>query len=188
MLVGYGRVSTADQTPALQEDALRAAGCEKLYIETISSAKKDRPQLASALDYLRAGDTLVVWRLDRLARSMRQLIQTVEDLEERGIALKSLTESIDTATAGGMLTFHIFGAMAQFERSLIRERTKAGLTAARARGRVGGRPRKLDGERLEMARGLLAADKSVAAVARTMGVSRATVHRALDLAHIHEEA
>jgi DNA invertase Pin-like site-specific DNA recombinase len=181
-------VSTVDQNPALQVDALNAAGCEKLYIETISSARKDRPQLAAALDYLRAGDTLVVWHLDRLARSMRQLIQTVEDLEARGIALKSLTESIDTTTPGGMLTFHIFGAMVQFERSLIRERTKAGLVAARALGRVGGRPRKLEGERLEMARNLLAVDKSISAVARTMGVSRATVHRSIDIARIHEEA
>src|SRR5690349_7603682 len=103
MLVGYGRVSTSDQTPALQEDSLRAAGCERLFIETISSGKRDRPQLAAALDYVRAGDTLVVWRLDRLARSLRQLIQTVHDLEERGIGLKSLTEHIDTSTPGGRL-------------------------------------------------------------------------------------
>jgi DNA invertase Pin-like site-specific DNA recombinase len=126
MLVGYGRVSTADQNPALQEDVLRAAGCEKLYIETVSSGKRDRPQLAAALDYVRSGDTLVVWCLDRLARSLRQLIQTVEDLETRSIGLKSLTESIDTSTAGGKLVFHIFGAMAEFERSLIREGVGSG--------------------------------------------------------------
>jgi DNA invertase Pin-like site-specific DNA recombinase len=181
MLVGYGRVSTADQNPDLQTDALLAAGCERLFLETISSGKRDRPQLAAALDYVRRGDTLVVWRLDRLARSLRQLIQTVHDLEERGIGLKSLTEAIDTSTPGGKLVFHIFGSIAEFERSLIRERTKAGVAAAKARGRAGGRPAKLVGERLEMARGLLHAGNSVSAVARTMSVSRATVHRSMDV-------
>jgi DNA invertase Pin-like site-specific DNA recombinase len=182
MLVGYGRVSTADQNPALQEDALRQAGCERLFLETISTGKRDRPQLAAALDYVRPGDTLVVWRLDRLARSLRQLIQTFEDLDARGIGLKSLTEAIDASTSGGRLVFHIFGSIAEFERSLIRERTRAGVAAAKARGRAGGRPPKLVGERLEMARNLLASDQSVSAVARTMGVSRATVHRSIEVA------
>ncbi len=179
MLVGYGRVSTQDQNPALQEDALCAAGCSKLFIETISSGKRDRPQLAAALDYVRSSDVLVVWRLDRLARSLRQLIATVEDLETRGIGLKSLMEAIDTSTAGGRLVFHIFGSIAEFERALIRERTRAGLTAARARGRAGGRPSKLTGERLEHAKNLLTAGSSVSAVARSMGVSRATVLRSV---------
>jgi DNA invertase Pin-like site-specific DNA recombinase len=165
----------------MQEDALRMAGCEKLYIERISSGKKDRPQLTAALDYVRSGDTLVVWRLDRLARSLRQLIATVEDLEHRGIALKSITEAIDTSTPGGRLVFHIFGSIAEFERAIIRERTKAGVIAAKARGRVGGRPPKLAGERVEHAKNLLDAGSSVSAVARSMGVSRATVLRATRL-------
>lgn len=178
MLVGYGRVSTQDQNPALQEDALKGAGCEKLFIETISSGKKERPQLVAALDYVREGDTLVVWRLDRLARSLHQLIQTVEDLDARGIALKSITEAIDTGTAGGRLVFHIFGSIAEFERAIIRERTKAGVAAAKARGRVGGRPSKLAGERAEHARNLLSSGSTVSAVARSMGVSRSTVLKA----------
>ena len=128
--VGYARVSTLDQNPQLQIDALTAAGCKKLFLEKASGAKEDRPQLAAALDYLRPGDTLVVWKLDRLARSIKQLIQTVDELKARDIGFCSLTEAIDTTTAAGELFFHIFGALAQFERSLIRERTKAGLTAA----------------------------------------------------------
>ncbi|GEO43055.1 invertase [Skermanella aerolata] len=181
MLVGYGRVSTQDQNPAMQEDDLRAAGCEKLFIETISSGKKDRPKLQAALEYLRSGDTLVVWRLDRLARSLDQLIATVKDLEARDIALKSLTEAIDTSTAGGKLIFHIFGSIAEFERSLIRERTKAGIAAAKARGRSGGRPPKLQGERAEHAQLMLNAGKSVSEVARSFNVSRSTVLRATRL-------
>lgn len=182
MLVGYGRVSTQDQNAGLQEDALHAVGCEKLFIEKVSSGKKDRPQLAAALDYVRSGDTLVVWRLDRLARSLRQLIETVEDLEKRGIALKSVTEAIDTGTPGGKLVFHVFGAIAEFERAIIRERTKAGVVAAKARGRSGGRPAKLEGERADHAKMMLDAGTSVSAVARSMGVSRSTVLRATRLA------
>lgn len=181
MLVGYGRVSTQDQNAELQEDALRAAGCEKLFIETISSGKKERPKLTAALEYLRPGDTLVVWRLDRLARSLDQLIATVKDLEQHDIALRSLTEAIDTSTAGGKLIFHIFGSIAEFERSLIRERTKAGVAAAKARGRCGGRPARLEGERAQHARMMLDAGTSVSAVARSMGVSRSTVLRATRL-------
>jgi DNA invertase Pin-like site-specific DNA recombinase len=179
MLVGYGRVSTQDQDAALQEDALRAAGCARLFIEKVSSGKKERPQLAAALDYVRAGDTLVVWRLDRLARSLDQLIRTVTDLEARGIGLKSLTEAIDTSTPGGRLVFHIFGSIAEFERTIIRERSKAGVAAAKARGRVGGRPSKLTDEQAGHTRNLLAAGSSVSSVARSMGVSRASVHREL---------
>jgi len=169
-----------DQNAELQEDALRAAGCEKLFIEKVSSGKKDRPQLTAALDYVRDGDTLVVWRLDRLARSLHQLIETVDALKKRGIALKSLTEAIDTGTPGGKLVFHIFGSIAEFEREIIRERTKAGVAAAKARGRAGGRPAKLTDEQAEHARNLLGAGTSVSAVARSMGVSRAAVHRAME--------
>jgi DNA invertase Pin-like site-specific DNA recombinase len=165
----------------MQEDALWAAGCKKVFLETISSGKKDRPQLAAALDYVREGDTLVVWRLDRLARSLHQLIETVHGLEQRRIALKSIMEPhIDTSTPGGKLVFNIFGSIAEFERAIIRERTKAGVAAAKARGRSGGRPAKLTGERAEHARNLLAAGSSVSSVARSMGVSRAAVHRAME--------
>ena len=140
MAVGYARVSTQDQDLALQLDALQAAGCERVYTEKASGAQRDRPQLQAALDYMRPDDTLVVWKLDRLARSLRQLLDTVEVLHARQIGLRSLTEAIDTSTPGGTLVFHLFGALAEFERSIIRERTRAGLAAARARGRTGGRP------------------------------------------------
>lgn len=144
MKVGYARVSTLDQDLTLQTDALQKAGCERIYTEKASGAKRDRPELKAALEYLREGDTLVVWKLDRLARSMHQLLETIEDFKERGIGLISLTQAIDTSTPGGMLIFHVFGALAEFERELIRERTMAGLIAARAQGRVGGRPPSID--------------------------------------------
>ena len=180
MLVGYARVSTQDQKPALQLDALKAAGCEKVFKEKASGAQRDRPQLAAAIDYMREGDTLVVWKLDRLARSVKQLIETVEGLEAQGIGFRSLTEAIDTTTSGGKLVFHIFGALAEFERSIIRERTRAGLDAARARGRTGGRPKKLTDADLRAARAMLSAeDFTVDEVARRMGVSPATLYRYL---------
>lgn len=140
VLIGYARVSTDDQTLDLQLDALQAAGCEsrRIYTDQVSGAKTDRPGLTKALDMLREGDTLVVWRLDRLGRSLPHLLEVAENLKSRHIGFKSLTESIDTTTPTGELIFHIFGALAQFERNLIRERTNAGLAAARARGRVGG--------------------------------------------------
>lgn len=177
MLVGYARVSTGDQNPAMQTDALQATGCERIYEEKASGAQRDRPELKAALDYMRSGDTLVVWKLDRLARSMRQLITTIEDLHEKGIGLRSLTESIDTTTAGGMLIFHIFGALAEFERSVIRERTRAGLTAARARGRTGGRPPSMSDDDIRAAKALLR-DKNitVAEAAHHMGVSLSTLY------------
>jgi DNA invertase Pin-like site-specific DNA recombinase len=156
MLVGYARVSTLNQNPALQQDALTAAGCHRLFTEQASGAQWERPQLTAALDYMRAGDTLVVWKLDRLARSMRQLIDTVENLQARDIALRSLTEHIDTTSAGGRLVFHLFGALAEFERALIRERTSAGLQAARARGKKGGRPQRFGPKELAAAKALLA--------------------------------
>lgn len=180
MLVGYARVSTLDQKPALQTDALKAAGCERIFTETASGAQRDRPELNAALAYLRPGDTLVVWKLDRLARSMRQLIETVEDLQVRGIELRSLTESIDTATSGGRLVFHIFGALAEFERAVIRERTRAGLQAARARGKKGGRPTNFGPKQLAAAKAMLA-DPAIRVedVAAHLKVSPATLYRHL---------
>ena len=180
MLIGYARVSTQDQKPALQLDALKAGGCGKIFREKASGAQRDRPQLAAAIDYMRDGDTLVVWKLDRLARSMKQLIETVEGLEARGIGFRSLTEAIDTTTSGGKLVFHIFGALAEFERSIIRERTRAGLDAAKARGRTGGRPKKLTDADLKAAKAMLADDDfTVEEVAKRMGVSPATLYRYL---------
>src|SRR5690606_14463326 len=133
MLIGYARVSTQDQNPELQHDALTQAGCEKIFTEKVSGAKRERPELQAALQYMRPGDMLVVWKLDRLARSLKQLIETVEELEQHQIGFRSLTEAIDTTSPGGRLIFHIFAALAEFERSMIRERTTAGLAAARAR-------------------------------------------------------
>lgn len=186
MLVGYARVSTQDQKTELQLDALKAAGCEKVFVEKASGAQRDRPELKAALDYMRDGDTLVVWKLDRLARSMKQLIETVEGLEEVGVGFRSLTEAIDTTTAGGKLIFHVFGALAEFERSIIRERTRAGLDAARARGRKGGRPPKLQAQDLKAARAMLA-DKSITVedVAKHLRVSTATLYRHLPAARAH---
>jgi len=148
MKVGYARVSTADQYLRMQEDALRNAGCEEIYTDIASGAKSQRPGLDKALNYLREGDTLVVWRLDRLGRSIQHLIQSITALQERKIYFKCLQEAIDTTTSGGKLIFHIFSALAEFERDLIRERTEAGLKAARARGRMGGRPPLLDNRQI----------------------------------------
>jgi len=178
MLVGYARVSTQDQKPELQLDALNGAGCEKVFEEKASGAQRERPQLQAALEYVRAGDVLVVWKLDRLARSLKQLIETVEMLEERGIGFRSITENIDTTTSGGRLIFHIFGALAEFERSIIRERTKAGLKAARDRGRVGGRPKALSEADLSVARALLSDDTiTTREVAKRLGVSLSTLYK-----------
>ena len=183
MRIGYARVSSQDQNPDLQLDALRAAGCKRIFVEKASGAQRERPELGAALDYMRSGDTLVVWKLDRLARSMKQLIETVESMEPRGIGLRSLTEAIDTTTAGGKLVFHIFGALAEFERAIIRERTRAGLEAARARGRQGGRPPKLTPQDLAAAKAMLADPSfTVADVARRLGVSPATLYRHLPAA------
>src|SRR5574339_109562 len=159
MLIGYARVSTADQTLVLQQDALTKTGCERIFTDTASGSHVVRPGLDEALGFVRPGDTLVVWRLDRLGRSLRHLIDTVSVLQDRGIGLKSLQEQIDTTTSGGKLVFHVFGALAEFERDLIRERTNAGLTAARARGRLGGRPKALDAKKAQIAQSLYS-DKS----------------------------
>ena len=144
MKIGYARVSTTDQHLYMQEDALKSAGCEQIYHDIASGAKTERPGLEDALAYAREGDILVVWKLDRLGRSVQHLIQTIAELNDKGIGFKSLLENIDTTTSGGKLIFHIFSALAEFERGLIQERTKAGLKAARARGRMGGRPPLLD--------------------------------------------
>jgi DNA invertase Pin-like site-specific DNA recombinase len=180
MLIGYARVSTHDQTLNLQRDALQKAGCNRIFTDTASGAKTERQGLDKALNYVRSKDTLVVWRLDRLGRSLPHLITTMTGLEERGIGFKSLTENIDTTTSGGKLIFHIFGALAEFERNLIRERTTAGLTAARARGRRGGRPKALTPRQLSIAKALYT-DKqhSIAEICQTLKISRATLYRAI---------
>jgi DNA invertase Pin-like site-specific DNA recombinase len=180
-LIGYARVSTQDQHLHLQHDALVKAGCAKVFTETVSGAGTDRHGLAAALDYLRPGDTLVVWRLDRLGRSLKQLIDTVTQLDHADVGFRSLQEHIDTTTPGGKLVFHVFGALAEFERDLIRERTQAGLAAARARGRLGGRPRKLDTPTKVAAAQALYNDKrnSIAEICNALGISRATLYRYL---------
>ena len=177
MRIGYARVSTDDQDLRLQLDALQRAGCERVFSDKASGAKADRAGLTEALDYARAGDTLTVWRIDRLGRSLSQLIDLVGRLKAAGVHLCSLQEHIDTTTAGGELVFHVFAAMAQFERALIRERTMAGLEAARARGRKGGRP-PLDAQKIKAIQSL-AKDKAadVAATCKVLGVSRASFYR-----------
>ena len=178
MLIGYERVSTDDQNLALQHDALLAAGCDKIFADKMSGAKADRPGLRKAFDFARAGDTLVVWRLDRLGRSLKDLIALVEELEGRKIGFRSLQESIDTTTSGGKLIFHLFGALAEFERNLIRERTQAGLQAARARGRKGGRRQKLTPQQIEIGRSLAADPKrSVTSICEHLKISRPTYYR-----------
>jgi DNA invertase Pin-like site-specific DNA recombinase len=178
MLIGYARVSTQEQTLNLQQDALTKAGCNKIFTDTASGAKAERKGLEEALNYVRKGDTLVVWRLDRLGRSLPHLIATMTHLEERGIGFKSLTENIDTTTSGGKLIFHIFGALAEFERNLIRERTQAGLAAARARGRIGGRPKALTPQQRRIAQSLYDDPKnSIAEICRTLKISKVTLYR-----------
>jgi DNA invertase Pin-like site-specific DNA recombinase len=180
MLVGYARVSTQDQNPDLQLDALKAAGCERVYVEKASGAQRDRPELKAALDYVRSGDTLVVWKLDRLARSLKQLIETVELLDQRQIGFRILTDSIDTTSAGGKLVFHIFASLAEFERAIIRERTRAGLEAARGRGRTGGRPPALNAKDVAAAKAMLAdPNLTVEDVAKRLKVAPSTLYRHL---------
>ncbi len=169
----------AKQDTALQVDALRAAGCARLFEDTASGARTDRPGLAEALAYLREGDVLVVWRLDRLGRSMQHLIETISAMQARGVGFRSLTETIDTTTPGGRLVFHVFGALGQFERDLIRERTRAGLAAAAARGRKGGRKSVVTPEKLQAARRHLAAGLSVREVAVRLKVSKSALYEAL---------
>ena len=178
MLIGYARVSTEDQNLDLQRDALHKSGCEQIFTDQISGTKARRPGLEEALSHLRSGDTLVVWRLDRLGRSLTHLIATVTALQERGVGFKSLTESIDTTTSGGRLVFNIFASLAEFEREIIRERTNAGLSAARARGRNGGRPKKLSRKQIQVLQDL-AADKkhSVREICSLFGIRRTAFYR-----------
>lgn len=183
MLVGYARVSTDDQNLELQLDALEEAGCKEIFKDHQGGAKAVRPGLDKALEYVRDGDTLVIWRLDRLGRSLKDLIAMVAKLEAGGVGLKSLNEAIDTSSNSGKLIFHIFGALAEFERDLIRERTQAGLKAARARGRMGGRPKALSEEKQALAVKLYDEQKhSIDEICEIMGVSRPTLYKYIDLA------
>lgn len=178
MLIGYARISTQDQNLDLQLDALNRAGCDKVFTDTASGANAARPGLDQALSHAREGDTLVVWKLDRLGRSIRHLIDTIKDLDGRKVGFKSLQEAIDTTTPGGKLVFHVIAALAEFERDLIRERTNAGLSSARARGRKGGRPKSLSAKQLTQARALIK-DPSVpiGEICKTLKVSRSTLYR-----------
>ncbi|ODS23604.1 transposon DNA-invertase [Candidatus Endobugula sertula] len=189
MFIGYARVSTDDQNLNLQKDALEAAQCEKVFEDQLSGAKAERPGLKEALEYARPGDTLVVWRLDRLSRSLKDLIEMVNHLDEQGIGLKSLQEAIDTSSSSGKLIFHIFGALAEFERNLIRERTQAGLQAARARGKTGGRPTALDAEKQKTAVQLYdeiddQGNKKygVGQICDMMGISKPTLYKYIEAA------
>lgn len=178
VLIGYARISTDDQNLCLQQDALLEAGCDQVFEDRMSGAKAERPGLAEALKYARAGDTLVVWRLDRLSRSLKDLIEMVTRLESLDIGLKSLHESIDTSSSTGKLVFHLFGALAEFERNLIRERTRAGLQAARARGHKGGRPKALDPDKQELAVKLYDEKAhTVDQICRMMGISKPTLYK-----------
>lgn len=177
MLVGYARVSTQEQLLDLQTDALLVAGCEKIFSDKASGAATERKALTELLDYVREGDTLVVYKLDRLGRSLAHLLEVVATLEAKGVGFKSLTEGLDTTTPGGRLVFHIFGSIAEFERGLIKERTNAGLKAAKARGRVGGRPSAMTEEQIEQAKAMASANIPTAAICKTLGVSRSTYYR-----------
>src|SRR6266581_364917 len=184
MLVGYARVSTSDQTLNLQNDALEKIGCTKIFTDVVSGVKEERKGLQEAIEYVREGDTLVVWRLDRLGRSLKHLIETITKLNNRKIGFKSITENIDTTTSGGKLIFHIFGALAEFERDIIRERTNAGLQAARARGRRGGRPKAQalnSPKKVALAQSLYD-DKTntIDDICKTLNISRATLYRYID--------
>ena len=179
MRIGYARVSTQEQTLDLQRDALQQAGCERIFTDMVSGSKAERPGLDTALDQLRPGDVLVVWRLDRLGRSLGHLIESVTALSQKEIGFRSLTEQIDTTSPSGKLVFHVFGALAEFERDLIRERTQAGLGAARARGRFGGRPKALrDPKKLAMLQQLYAdPNNAIDDICQTLRISRTTLYR-----------
>lgn len=181
MKVGYCRVSTHDQHLAMQQDALKNAGCEEIYSDIASGAKTARPGLDEAIAYMREGDTLVVWKLDRLGRSIQHLIQTIQSLQNRGIGFQSLQENIDTTTSGGKLIFHIFGALAEFERDLIRDRTNAGLKSARARGRLGGRPPLLDNRQIDRLVELYEEGRSsINEIFKIFGISRPSFYNYLN--------
>lgn len=181
MLIGYARVSTDDQNLHLQKDALNTTKCDRIFEDCLSGSKSKRPGLDAALEMLRTGDTLVVWRLDRLGRSLKDLIQLTETLKERGVGLKSLQEAIDTTTSSGQLIFHLFAALAEFERNLIRERSNAGLAAARARGRLGGRPKALDANKRKLAVELYHKNEhSIDEICGMMGISKPTLYKYVD--------
>lgn len=182
-VIGYARVSTADQNPELQIDALNKAGVSRIFTDHgVSGAKTDRPELDKMLDYLREGDTLLVWRLDRLGRSMQHLVSLVAELKDRGITFRSISEGIDTSTINGELVFNIFASLASFERELIRERTSAGLASARARGRLGGRPKKYDAKKVALIKRLHAAgDMSPQEIADAAKVSVSSMYRLLKM-------
>ena len=181
--IGYARVSTDDQNLSLQKDALLEVGCERIYEDHASGAKAEREGLSDALGFIRKGDTLVVWRLDRLGRSLPDLIQTVGQLESRGIGFQSIHESIDTSSSSGKLIFHVFAALAEFERSLIRERTQAGLKAARARGRVGGRPKVLNSDKRKLAVKLYDEKQhTVQQICEMMNISKPTLYKYVEAA------
>jgi DNA invertase Pin-like site-specific DNA recombinase len=177
MLIGYVRVSTQDQNLELQRKALLDAGCEKIFDDKVSGSRSERPGLSQALEMLRDGDTLVVWKLDRLGRSVKHLVDLVGELDELGVHFRSLTDSIDTSTASGRFFFHVMASLAEMERELTVERTRAGLEVARSLGRVGGRKRKMTDSKLESARKLLAAGVPVKDVAKNLGVSVPTLYR-----------
>ncbi|HEY8127358.1 MAG TPA: recombinase family protein [Hyphomicrobium sp.] len=177
--IGYARVSTLEQELALQIDALRAAGCDRIFEDRASGAKADRPGLTQALAFVREGDVLVTWKLDRLARSLPHLIETVNQLEKSGAGLQSLTEAIDTTTPGGRLVFHVFGALAQFERDLIRERTRAGLSAAASRGRRGGRKPVVTADKLSRAESLIGKGLTVREAASRLKIGKTALYDAL---------
>ncbi len=180
MNIGYARVSTGEQNLDLQVDALKQADCKTILQEKMSGTISERPKLEEALNFMRDGDTLVVWRLDRLGRSLKHLIEIINHLHDRGLYFKSLQENIDTVSSSGKLIFHIFGALAEFERNIISERTKAGLKAARARGRHGGRPRSIDAKTIEMARKLInEGSNSISEICKNLGISRASLYRYL---------
>lgn len=180
MLVGYARVSTQDQNLDLQKDALTKDGCQEIFTDVASGAQAERDGLAQAIRFLRKGDSLVVWKLDRLGRSLKNLIENVNTLQERGVGFRSLRENIDTTTSGGKLIFHVFGALAEFERDLTRERTQAGLAAARVRGRHGGRPKALDEKRLALAVSLYNdGHNSPHDICAALHISKATLYRHL---------
>jgi len=180
MIIGYARVSTEDQNLDLQLDALKEAGCKKIFQDKISGVKEDRNGLLQVLDIVRPGDTLVVWKLDRLGRSLQHLISVVDELKGKDVYFRSLKENLDTSSSTGKLIFHIFGALAEFERDIIRERTMAGLAAARARGRVGGRPKIMDAGKVKLAKTLMADNsRCVREICEILGVSKATLYRYL---------
>lgn len=186
MKIGYARISTIDQNLDLQKDALEKVGCERIFYDKVSGTKTERKGLTETLNYARKGDVVVVWKLDRLGRSLKHLIEVINYLDEKGIGLASVQESIDTTTPGGKLIFHVFGAMAEFERELIRERTQAGLAAARARGKKGGRPKVMDKKKIAIAKSMMAdKDISVNDICKTLNVSKSTLYR--NLREIKEE-